>query len=153
MLISEKVPPTLEEAKKIIHSKNFNEILNKMVLFDGWIKEDANKTCEMYKNYIFLKKKYFHIKTIVPSEDIDEFWHYHILSTQDYQLFSDMIFGKENFLHHYPYFGIDGVTNLKDLGQAFDATQELYFKEFGSYIVPTRSKFPKLIYSLLKKVS
>jgi len=56
-------------------------------------------------------------------------------------------------LHHYPYFGIDSQSDSKDLQTAFDKTQELYFKEFGEYIKPTRSKFPKLVYSVLKKLA
>jgi len=145
--------PTLHEAKKYIDNFNFNRIINKMVLVDGWIINDAIDTCEMYRNFIFLKKKFPNVVNIVPSKDIDEFWHCHILATQDYKIFSDNIFGKNHFLHHYPFFGIDGKSNMNDVTDAFSVTQELYYKEFLTKINPTRSKFPKLVYYFLKKMS
>lgn len=72
-----------------------------------------------------------------PSEEVDEFWHNHILDTQKYHQDCDMIFGK--YLHHYPYFGIDDKSNELDLQKAFDHMQELHKKEFGDCIYRVRS--------------
>ena len=40
-----------------------------------------------------------------------------------------MIFGR--FLHHFPYFGMRGEQDAKDLRQAFSETRALFEKEFG----------------------
>ncbi|MES2615220.1 MAG: hypothetical protein V4591_07390 [Bdellovibrionota bacterium] len=143
---------SLEEAKEYIYSLNFDRIINKMVS-DGWIKMDAEKSFQMFKNFLFLQKKYPEFKSLVPSEDIDECWHNFILDSIAYVDMSEKLFGK--YLHHYPYFGLDdsGNKDSKILGDAFAATQDLYFKEFGERIVSTRSKFPPLIYALLRKIS
>lgn len=130
--------PSLEMAKSYIYSINFSSIIDKLVNYNGWIRKEAEITCELYRNFLYLNKKYGHeYRHLPPSEDIDEFWHNHILDTQKYEIDCYCIFGK--FFHHYPYLGIDSQSNFEDLNRAFETTQELYFKEFGSYISPTYS--------------
>ena len=136
----------IEEAKKYIDSINFASLIDKLVNHSGWLRSDALETCEQYKNFLFLHKKYPE-QNFPPSEDIDEFWHNHILDTNAYIKDCEMIFGR--YLHHYPYFGIDGKSNMNDLYNAFEKTQEIYSKEFGSRIEATRSRFPHFIYYIL----
>ena len=95
-----------------------------------WNESDARICSQLYRNYLYLMKKYD--EYLPPSEEIDAFWHQHILDTEKYHKDCKMIFGK--YLHHYPYFGIDEKSNQQDLDNAFDRTQELYFKEFGEYL-------------------
>ena len=150
---------SIEEAREYIYSLNFDRITAKMVS-EGWIKIDAEKSFNMFKRFLYLRKKYPSFKSLVPSKDIDECWHFFILDTTYYRATCKTLFYKEypeqnGYLDHYPYFGLDdnGKKNPKILADAFAATQDLYFKEFGERIVPTRSKFPPLIYSILKKIS
>lgn len=139
-----------KEIKNKIDSIDFSRVIEKMVKHLGWLREDANKTCQYYRNYLFLNIKYGQeYKFIPPSEDIDEFWHNHILDTESYAQDCQKIFGE--FFHHYPYFGIDGKTDFKCLYDAFEQTQKLHFQEFGEKIVPTKSKFPPFLYRILKK--
>ena len=50
---------------------------------------------------------------LVPTEMIDEVWHQHILDTNAYAADCEKIFG--HFLHHYPYFGMEGEEDqVKD---------------------------------------
>lgn len=138
-----KKVPTLEEAKAYIYSIDFSRIINKMVQHQGWLRSDAEKVCEMYRNFMFLRKKYGKTHQLPPSEDMDEFWHVHILDTKKYRKDCDAIYGE--YIDHYPYFGIDEVTDFEDLGQAFVTMQELYAKEFnGAEIYQVRNIFSKI---------
>lgn len=142
----------LEEVKEYIQAIDFSKNIDKLVSYDGWLREDAEQTCEQYRKFLWVNKLYSdqHGGALPPSEDIDEFWHNHILDTHAYIKDCEMIFGK--YFHHYPYFGIDSKTNMNDLNQAFAKTQELFLKEFSEEITPTRSQYPIFIYYLLKKI-
>src|SRR3989338_2769153 len=105
--------PSLEEAKAYIYAIDFSMVIDKIVTTKGWKKADVLKICALYRNFLFLNKKYeLERGQLPPSEEIDEFWHNHILDTKKYHHDCDNIFGF--YLHHYPYFGIDGKTKNKD---------------------------------------
>lgn len=142
--------PSLSKAKEYIYTIDFSRIVSKLVNHSGWLAEDAYETCELYRNFLFLNKKYGDAyESMPPSEDIDEFWHSHILDTAAYTKDCNAIYGK--VLEHYPYLGIDGKTDITYLNKAFELTQKLHYIEFRKYINPTRSKYPKIIYFLMKK--
>ena len=127
-----------EAAKSYIDAIDFSNVINKMHAKDKWKKKDLEKICHYYRNFLFLKKKYQQEgNPLPPSEEIDEFWHNHILDTQQYHKDCEVIFG--NYLHHYPYFGIDGKSTEADAQKAFDAMQQLYEKEFGEKIYRVRA--------------
>lgn len=63
---------------------------------------------------------------------MDIFWHYHILDTAKYAEDCNEIFGY--FLHHYPYFGMNGKQDALNLNNAFEETQILYKDHFLSEI-------------------
>lgn len=117
-----------------------------MVSHQGWSRKDAEEVCRLYRNFLFLSAKYPD-KRLPPSEDVDEFWHNHILDTQKYRLESEAIFGR--YFDHYPYFGIDEKTNMNDLSCAFSETQRLHQEEFGEPIYEIRCRFKRLV-SFLK---
>ena len=56
-----------------------------------------------YRRFLYLSNIY-NEKIIVPSKDIDIFWHTHILDTQKYIFDCDNLFGR--YIHHFPYFGM-----------------------------------------------
>lgn len=126
---------TIEEMKKYIDGLDLSMIANNMILKLGWLPSEVKEACQLYKNFLFLKFKYPN-ETLAPSEDIDEFWHNHILDTQRYRQDCEKIFGR--YLDHYPYFGIDGQTTLDDLDAAFATTQRLHVEVFGLPIVSVR---------------
>lgn len=136
----------IQDPQKYIFSIDFSQLLEKLEKHSGWLKDDALKTSEQYRNFLFLKKKYPDV-VFAPSEDIDCFWHEHILDTQKYIHDCQNIFGE--YLHHYPYFGIDAQSSLDDLNNSFEVTQEYYAREFGCVITPTRSKYPKILYKMM----
>ena len=131
--MSEPQALSLEEAKTYINSIDFSMIVDKIVKTKRWKKADVLKMCELYKHYLFLKKKYAQSDQILPpSEEIDEFWHNHILDTKKYHQDCEKIFGF--YLNHYPYLGMDGKTTDDDLQHFFENTQALHYKEFGDYL-------------------
>jgi hypothetical protein len=67
-----------------------------------------------------------------PSLEIDFIWHAHILDTKKYSEDSVRIFG--HYLHHDPYFGLNGKEDENLLIRSFGLTQQLYYEEFGEYI-------------------
>ena len=140
--------PTLEEAKHYIYSIDFSNILNKMVNHQGWLRKDAEKVCEMYRNFLYLQKKYKGQNQLPPSEEMDEFWHQHILDTKQYRKDCQAIFGE--YLDHYPYFGIDATSTFSDLESAFEKMQELYMEEFGERIYQVRTIFSSLAHRIKK---
>src|SRR3990167_1455828 len=128
---------SLEEAKAYIDAIDFSMIINKIVKTKHWREKDTVAICAYYKNFLYLNKKYETLGQLPPSEEIDEFWHNHILDTEKYIKDCDAIFGK--YLHHYPYFGMDGKSNEQDLSNAFEHMQQLYKKEFGDQIYRVRN--------------
>lgn len=127
---------SLRQAKSYIDNIDFSMIINKMVARDDWLEDEALAVCKMYRNYLFLQKKYKDQFELPPSEEIDEFWHQHIFDTKKYHTDCEAIFGK--YLHHYPYLGADDITDLKYLNNAFEKTQELYEKKFDKKIQNVR---------------
>lgn len=67
---------------------------------------------------------------LVPTREIDEFWHNHILYTREYARDCECIFGK--FLHHDPSLPDEDVQVLVD---QFHVTKQLYFDEFKQSLV------------------
>lgn len=133
--------PSLDEAKAYIESMCFKRIINKITRVDTeitniikvWSKSKAENAVQDYKKFLFIKKKYSdQFPKIPPSAEVDEIWHHHILDTRQYHKDCQAIFGE--FLHHDPYFGLNGKKDLKDLLDAFEITQKLYFDEFGDYL-------------------
>ena len=125
--------PSLDEAKEHINNLDLTCVINRMSADPhktGWVRKEAVICCRMYKNYLFLLKKY-PSKVIPPSKQIDEFWHQHILFTRRYHEDSIKIFGK--YLHHQP--GEGTRESIKYFRKLFDeVTQELYFSEYGEYL-------------------
>ena len=95
----------LEQAEAYINAIDFSAIIEKMVHQQGWRKKDVWHICRVYRRFLFLKKKYGHQYKLPPSEEIDVFWHHHILDAEKYQKDCQAIFG--TYLEHYPYLGID----------------------------------------------
>ena len=139
-----------ELAIQQIQSLNLTRVINKLVNVAGWLKDDAETTAKLYQNYLILLKRYRNeYSNLPPSEDIDEFWHNHILDTEAYIEDCKKIFGR--YLHHNPFDGSGDKTEQENFHKAFEITQALHLQEFGKYIEATRSKYPKFIYYLLKK--
>ena len=69
-------------------------------------------------------------ETIVPSQEIDEAWHAHILDTAKYADDTEQAFGY--FLHHFPYLGLRGPQDAARWKAASARTRELSRAHFGA---------------------
>ncbi len=120
-------------AEALAPLKSLDLAMIKMKLMDveegeGWDSDYCDRVEAEYRRYLMITCRYPE-KPIVPSKIVDTFWHYHILDTQAYVADCDQILGF--FLHHYPYFGMRGPEDAQALGDAYDATLELYSHHFG----------------------
>lgn len=66
---------------------------------------------------------------VVPCKLVDGFWHQHILDTQAYHEDCDVIF--DEYLHHFPYFGMRSREDAEALRNAYADTIERYRDAFG----------------------
>ncbi len=94
----------------------------------GWDKETCDQVEMQYREFLALRKVYPE-KDIVPNHTIDNFWHQHILDTKKYANDCRLIFSY--FLHHFPYFGMNGKVDADNLVDAFEETKMLYRYHFG----------------------
>ena len=94
-----------------------------------WSLERALHAEKWYRRFLFLACKYPN-KVVVPSKEIDEVWHTHILDTCKYMSDCDEIFGQ--YIHHYPYLGQRGASDALYLKESFQETLLLFQKHFGS---------------------
>jgi len=94
----------------------------------GWSLVKIETLENWYRRFLFLVYLYPE-KTIVPTKDIDIFWHTHILDTKKYMMDCESLFG--GYFHHFPYFGMRGEQDRMNLEEAFSETEELYLDLFG----------------------
>ncbi len=92
-----------------------------------WSREKAERIAVCYRRFLFLTVTAG--EPIVPTLDLDEFWHAHILDTRKYMADCDEIFGF--YLHHFPYFGLRGDVDAANLRHAAERTRALYLERYG----------------------
>lgn len=83
-----------------------------------------------YRRFLTLKQIYPGV-SLVPSKQVDQVWHAHILDTRAYREDCNKLFGR--FIDHYPYFGIYGEEDYQALHNSFEVTVSLYENHFGPY--------------------
>lgn len=108
-LFGEKQFKKLRTGLSVLDTLNLNRIKTKSLSGPsgyGWSKEKAHQVGEQYRIFLYLCKRYPR-QFIVPTYEIDEFWHLHILDTRNYKKNCNLIFGK--YLHHFPYAGLKGT--------------------------------------------
>lgn len=121
----------IEKPMNLINSIDLSMV--KMKLMDeeegqGWDKEYTDYVEKRYKRYLCMV--YVNPNgPVVPTKDIDLFWHQHILDTRAYAKDCQHIFGY--FLHHFPYFGMRGKDDAKDLLDSFEETKNFHRQLFS----------------------
>ncbi|EHJ9985802.1 glycine-rich domain-containing protein-like [Vibrio parahaemolyticus] len=103
---------------------------------EGWTQKRLDVIEARYKVFLLLIGLYPD-RSIVPTKDIDSFWHAHILDTQKYREDCDYLFGK--FIDHFPYFGLRGEEDRRKLNDTFEKSMELYrvfLPEIGAEELP-----------------
>lgn len=102
--------------------------LEERIIKEGKIsRENVGNAIRRYKNFLSLMIKYPG-QTIVPTEDIDEVWHNHILHTKEYTRDCEAIF--KSYKHHSPFHDHEDESAREEMNQKYYKTAELYIKEF-----------------------
>lgn len=92
-----------------------------------WDEERITRALHEYKRFLALM--YWNpVAALVPSEDIDEVWHSHVLNTARYQTDCETIFGC--FQHHSPTFGASEEVQDAQM-QDREQTLQLFEEAFG----------------------
>jgi hypothetical protein len=121
-------PLSLVSARVYIESLDLNYIIEFMCSqrypLPRWNLPDAAHCCQLYKNFLILLKKH-DSEFLVPTREIDEFWHNHILYTRNYYFDSMVIFGR--YLHHDPASPND---DPEFLAKHYLKTKQYYLEEF-----------------------
>ena len=97
-----------------------------------WTREKTVKAIARYLAFLYLADSYRHLQ-LVPSQEIDQVWHYHILDTSKYVEDCQMLFGY--MIHHFPYLGLRGEQDRCNQSKAYSLTQTLFSKHFSGYFV------------------
>ena len=92
-----------------------------------WPLELAKQCEKQYKRFLWLLVHYPQ-ESLVPTRDIDEFWHNHILFTQNYTKDCQALFGR--YMHHEPS-DPDDAQEIARLSPHFQRTKELYLQAFA----------------------
>lgn len=120
---------SLEAATNYLASLDFSYLIDKVCDPDyplpRWVPVEAQHGVRLYKRFLWLLKRHEGV-FLVPSYEIDEFWHNHILHTKRYCADSQAIFGY--YLHHEPASKQEDPCALID---GYRMTQLLYEQEFG----------------------
>ena len=94
----------------------------------GWSAEKTYKLIELYRYFLVLNEIYPNI-SIVPTKEIDKVWHAHILDTAKYREDCEKAFGR--FVDHFPYFGLRGEEDAKNLQSTYQTSRALFMEHFG----------------------
>lgn len=98
----------------------------------GWHIDLAMDVTDLYRAFLFLCQRYPD-EIIVPTREVDDFWHLHILDTRNYIADCNLIFG--HYLHHYPYAGLPGTAaSHEDEEKFIRQTIELVARHFPQLV-------------------
>jgi len=70
----------------------------------NWSEDKSNTVLREYRRFWALRFKHPG-QWLVPSPDVDEIWHAHILHTREYTRDCESVFGPDGYLHHEPSYG------------------------------------------------
>lgn len=129
-LIKQDIVVQKANIKARIESVDFECVVYKLMHDeDGpdWTLDECDTFVDLYKKYLFLNAVYPELN-LPPTKEIDTVWHDHIFDTSKYMVDCDNIFGY--FFHHYPYFGLNGAEDAKNLADSFEITKLLFKEHF-----------------------
>jgi hypothetical protein len=93
----------------------------------AWSQERADAVETEYRRFLCLLKAFPNVE-MAPLEDVDTFWHYHILDTMKYARDCEQVFGY--FLHHSPYLGEEDEDGMALQEAAGARMRKLYESAF-----------------------
>ena len=126
-----KASSSAKTASMIPEELELNSVRDALIEKRGWSLERAEAARTEYVRFLTLlqRKPGF---TLIPwsnkegQDDLDQFWHQHILDTAKYAADCNALFGR--MIHHNPHL----VRGSGDETDAIEKTQRLYARTFGS---------------------
>lgn len=115
-------------AKKILAALDLEPVKFKLVTENGWSVMQADRVALLYKGFLWLHVLYPR-ETHIPTREIDEMWHAHILDTAKYMADCHALFGY--YLHHFPYMGLRGAADATFADEAFLRTRQRFMAVCG----------------------
>lgn len=103
----------------------------------GWPRARADDLEIKYLRFLYLTLSR-QDTTFVPTREIDELWHAHILDTRRYAKDCETIFGE--FVHHLPSLGMRGPEDALNLSRSFEETRRIYEETFGEPYAPAEDE-------------
>lgn len=114
----------------------------------GWNKPQAFRAIGRYKTFLFISYLYPEL-LLVPTPEIDQVWHCHILHTRQYRRDCEILFGC--YIDHEPDSRLWGEANPQKLDAAFARTQSLsrqFQKYFEAEVLGEANQIKQLEYQL-----
>ena len=105
----------------------------KIAVDERWPIEKIDRVTEAYRTFVQAMRIHDHSFRLVPTKDIDTFWHHHILDTPKYFGDCKILFGR--YIHHFPYSGLKGDEDQRLQKSSFNRSLALlqsvnpHFKE------------------------
>lgn len=125
----------IEVGRHLIDSISFEWQKEKMTNTMGWYPDLVEKMEISYRAYlsaVYAIRKVDSEFSLVPNRLIDEFWHMHILDTEKYFIDCKAIFG--DYMHHYPYFGIQGEGDAATWKIQSARSDDIWMRLFGAHL-------------------
>jgi hypothetical protein len=94
-----------------------------------WSVKKAVQTAELFKCFLYLVHKY-PTAIVVPTHDIDDFWHEYLGDNAKYNVETSDLFG--GILTHFGYYGMRDDADAKHRDASFAKTLSLFEEQFGN---------------------
>lgn len=107
---------------------------------EGWSHTRTDEAEQEYRRFLCLHKMYPDV-ALAPYEDVDMFWHYHILDTRKYAADCALVFGY--FLHHCPHALLDDVDDTQRRIASGKLLEVLYEATFGAAVPAMGAGLPQ----------
>jgi hypothetical protein len=115
----------MENTIQSIYTLDLDYLVHRMVNKHKWDLLASQESVRKYKNFLILH--YLYPQTsLVPTSEIDEIWHNHILHTKNYTRDCNQIFGC--YIHHNPSSGSQREREF--LSDQYLKTMRLYEEKF-----------------------
>lgn len=111
---------------RVVADLDLSMVKRKAIGRHGWTEEQADEAEADYRRFLYLLAKHPGLIIVPWTENLDHFWHEHILDTRRYERDCQKIFGR--FIHHDPH--IAQKPGVEAMGRR--TTRRLFDREFSS---------------------
>jgi len=119
--------PILSDSADAIASIDLSRIEKRVAKEHNWSAEKTAEVAKEYRRFLQLLRRHGSSARIVPSKEVDEIWHAHILYTEQYAADCERIFGF--YMHHAP--SDDTAEARAEDQKEYQDVLRMYRQEFG----------------------